>query len=213
MLWMVTQTQNHTLPSRGSRAQLFCCTAPRMKPCECVFHLPILFMSLFHTLIDLSWEPVSSLWQVHTGRGAILGSDRSRLYLDCVQPHHWEPRLHPWGSNTFLSVSLFVFVCICIIVRSKRKSISCADIQSSLKWFIPLTNFEFFNQHLPDHKICTVGIIVEKLNLLSLHLNNRCHIPNLTKKKSLIHKPEKKGCIYKKISKGGAGGVIRIQCH
>lgn len=102
MLWMATQTLNHTLHSRGSRVLLYCSTAPRMKPCKC---LRVLFrcaisVSLSHTAFtDFSFGSVSFVWQVYNGGGSVLGSDRSWLHLDRVQSHHWQPRLYPWGSE------------------------------------------------------------------------------------------------------------------
>lgn len=102
MLWMATQTLNHTLHSRGSRVLLYCSTAPRMKPCK---YLRVLFrcvisVSLSHTAFtDFSFGSVSFVWQVYNGGGSVLGSDRSWLHLDRVQSHHWQPRLYPWGSE------------------------------------------------------------------------------------------------------------------
>lgn len=101
MLWMVTPTQNHTLPSRGYRALLYCCTVPRMRQCECL-HLSfsaVVFAFPCHMLADFSCESVSSPWQIYPGGSSVIGSNRSWLHLDCVKSHDWKSRLYPWGSE------------------------------------------------------------------------------------------------------------------
>lgn len=61
-----------------------------------------LCLSVIHwqiSTVNLYELPDSSPPQVYTGGGSILGADRSRLHLDRVQSHHWEPRLYPRGSE------------------------------------------------------------------------------------------------------------------
>lgn len=60
---------------------LFCCFLPSDRHCQWIFS-------------------TSAPWQVYTGGSPVPGPDRSRLHLDRVQSHHWQPGLHPGGSYT-----------------------------------------------------------------------------------------------------------------
>lgn len=110
---MATQTLNHTLLSRGSRVLLSCYIAPKMRLCECFFAF-----NLFHSVIHFQMSalifitlPDLTPQQIYFRRSSVVGPDRSRLHLDCVQSHDWKPRLHPRGIQTHLQYQVDISEC------------------------------------------------------------------------------------------------------
>lgn len=62
------------------------------------------FLYLFRTLPNFCSKSSLTLsdstsWQIYTRGSSVLGPHRSRLHLDCVQSHHWKPRLYPRGTE------------------------------------------------------------------------------------------------------------------